>query len=84
MEGITKTGLNRNKAFWFLLLTSFIISMIALFTVNVVNGNIVSSYLLFCTSIMGFIMGTKSIDNGLKSSIKKEEIKKGDNSEYTK
>ena len=75
---VTETGLNRKRAFWFLLITSFLISMVALFTKNVVNGDVVNAYLIFCGSIMSFIMGAKTIDNSFKTKIETTKINKGD------
>lgn len=75
-SNLTETGLNRKRAFWFFGITSFIVTMVAMFTKNVVNGDVVNSYLIFSGSIMSIIMGSKTVDNSFKTDYEKEKIKR--------
>ncbi len=78
---ITETGLNRKRAFWFLLITAFLSTMVAMFTNGVVNADIVNAYLIFCGSIMSIIMGAKTVDNSFKTNIEKEKLRNKENGE---
>ncbi len=70
----TDTKLSRKKAFWFSIVTPAILVLASIFTD--INYNIVSSYCLFCTSVIGMILGTKANDvyQVRKKMIDKEEV----------
>ena len=73
---MTETGLNKRIMFWFFGITSFLISMIAIFTEGVANGAIVNSYLVLSGTMMSFIIGAKTVDNSFKTKIEEAKINK--------
>lgn len=68
-----KTGLNRNKAFWFLIITPTILVLSSIFTD--IDKDIVASYCFFCFSTITAILGTKANDtyNKFKYGDKKDD-----------
>lgn len=60
MENLNKTGLNRNKAFWFLIITPAALVLASIF--KEIDAEIVSSYCFFCFSTITAILGTKAND----------------------
>lgn len=60
MNELTRTGFNRNKAFWFLILSPFILIIASLF--KELNTEVLTSYFFFCFSVISAILGTKAND----------------------
>ncbi len=74
-NNITKTGLGHKYAFWFILITTFLICIVSLIP-NAVNvAVVVPSYIAFATATIGIITGSKSYSNKLKTNIEKDKTK---------
>lgn len=78
---LTRTNLKRNRAFWFLIVSDFLVVAFSIYTITSAEktsddlSNIVSTYSFFCLSVIGMILGTKTSDNIQKFKTERESGK---------
>ncbi len=56
----SKTGLSRVKAFWFCLITPFLIVLSSF--IFEVNADVITSYFMLCFTVITAILGSKAND----------------------